>query len=36
MNPLGDSGLMLLGIGQESVLFIIVFIKQKRGSEDPL
>jgi hypothetical protein len=33
MNPLGDNGVMLSGTGQESILFIIVFIKKKRETE---
>jgi hypothetical protein len=36
MNPLGDNGTMLLGIGQVIVVVIQLFRNKKRGSEDPL
>jgi len=31
MNPLGDNGVMLFGIGQESVLAIQLFSQIKKG-----
>jgi hypothetical protein len=32
MNPLGDNGLMVLGIGHVSVVAITLFIRNEKGA----